>query len=161
MRSNSPNSARTHNKAPEFSQPTGRLRLGCGQAGHSTASPPWGVPSTPDGSCPSPARFRDSMFRQRQKTRCISGYRYYKTTQSDLRLTKEKNKHLQLSDSSPHYQFFGSRCGRSQKGWPFPARWVHETYQGIQRWRPSEDVQMSPETIVRVAVEHADQEYRL
>jgi len=158
MRSNSPNSARTHNEAPEFSQPTRRLRPGCGQAGHSTVSLPWGVPSTPDGSCPHPACFRDSMFRRlRWKTRCISGYRYYKTTQSDLRLTKEKNKHLQLLDSSPHCQFFGSRCGRSQKGWPFPARSVHEMYQGIQRWRPSEDVQMLLETIVCIAVEHADQ----
>ena len=33
-----------------FSQPSGRLRLGCGQAGHSTAHPPCFVATTPRGS---------------------------------------------------------------------------------------------------------------
>ena len=40
MRSNSPISAWTHNKAPEFSQPTGRLRPGAGRQDTLQSVPP-------------------------------------------------------------------------------------------------------------------------
>ena len=66
----------TYNKTPAFSQPSGRLRLGWGHAGHSTVSSPLDVASTPARSWPRPPRLSAMRFRHILKTRWISEYRF-------------------------------------------------------------------------------------